>query len=296
MMKIIIYSCVFFIVSMSFGFAQNESQFSPFIEFIPTVYSSDWDFDLRIDEQSDFLNLYHEISETGIDYSLSATMNRLTPELLQFYKMVIFIDAAPMGNSAQTMTVYSYDSVENQFDLLLWDQLYWENRNESPQFSWLVSTGMAGYDNGISTLPGFFNLHQDRHLRGHQIAGMIDSLFIDLYYRSGRRSGIALHGTPQNNYPRLGRVASHGCVRMHQRNSRLLFDYIHDSKNKMKGLVPVFYETGDSKNPYVVRGNYNFVGQFQYENDGSIRTQIGYQVLLVVFHGEIENIPQPKPL
>ncbi len=37
--------------------------------------------------------------------------------------------------------------------------------------------------------------------------------------------GIYLHGTPSGNYGRLGRSASHGCIRMHNRDIVTVYDY-----------------------------------------------------------------------
>ena len=35
------------------------------------------------------------------------------------------------------------------------------------------------------------------------------------------RGGFAIHGTGTGNWPKLGRVASHGCIRIHPDNARL---------------------------------------------------------------------------
>ena len=88
--------------------------------------------------------------------------------------------------------------------------------NGSARGSWPVSTGMAGY-----TTPNF-----DRHPDGR-----IYDRYTSAKYPGGDWQGLgnmpyavfitggyALHGTPQGNWSKLGKPASHGCIRMHPDN------------------------------------------------------------------------------
>ncbi|MFM6928840.1 MAG: L,D-transpeptidase [Bdellovibrio sp.] len=88
--------------------------------------------------------------------------------------------------------------------------------NGSARGSWPVSTGMAGY-----TTPNF-----DRHPDGR-----IYDRYTSAKYPGGDYNGLgnmpyavfitggyALHGTPQGNWSKLGKPASHGCIRMHPDN------------------------------------------------------------------------------
>lgn len=89
--------------------------------------------------------------------------------------------------------------------------------NGSVQGSWAVSTGMAGYGT-----PNF-----DRHPNGR-----IYDRYTSTKYPEGDYNGLgnmpyavfitggyALHGTPKGNWPKLGKPASHGCIRMHPDNA-----------------------------------------------------------------------------
>jgi len=62
------------------------------------------------------------------------------------------------------------------------------------------------------------------------------------------RGGYAIHGTTVGNFPKLGTKASHGCIRLHPENARILFELI-----KIFGLshtwVTITEEALLSKNP-----------------------------------------------
>ncbi|MGE5086795.1 MAG: L,D-transpeptidase, partial [Bacillota bacterium] len=85
--------------------------------------------------------------------------------------------------------------------------------NGSARGSWPVSTGMAGY-----TTPNF-DRHPDGRIYDHYTSakypgGDYNGLG-NMPYAVFITGGYALHGTPQSNWPKLGKPASHGCIRMH---------------------------------------------------------------------------------
>lgn len=51
--------------------------------------------------------------------------------------------------------------------------------------------------------------------------GMGNMPYAIFYY-----GGYAIHGTPKGNWPKLGRPASHGCIRLHPSNARILNSYV----------------------------------------------------------------------
>ncbi len=84
--------------------------------------------------------------------------------------------------------------------------------NGALRHSWKVSTGRRGY----RTPTGVFRpkwLARMHYSRKYNNAPMPHSIF---FY-----GGYAIHGTYEIR--RLGRPASHGCVRLHPRNARRLF-------------------------------------------------------------------------
>ncbi|HVK61912.1 MAG TPA: L,D-transpeptidase [Bdellovibrionales bacterium] len=81
---------------------------------------------------------------------------------------------------------------------------------------WLVSTGKSG-----SSTPNY-----DRHPNGRIYDRYTSSKFPggdynglgNMPYAVFISGGIAMHGTPQGNWSKLGTRASHGCIRMHPDN------------------------------------------------------------------------------
>jgi len=89
--------------------------------------------------------------------------------------------------------------------------------NGSLQASWSVSTGMPGYGTPD------FDKHPDgriydRYTSTKYPGGDWNGLG-NMPYAVFIRGGFALHGTPRSNWSKLGRPASHGCIRMHPDNA-----------------------------------------------------------------------------
>ena len=81
--------------------------------------------------------------------------------------------------------------------------------------SWPVSTGRSGYRTPTGTWR-VHRMHKRYFSRKYDGAPMPYAMF---YYR-----GFAIHGT--NAIKRLGRPASHGCVRLHPSNAARLFSLV----------------------------------------------------------------------
>ena len=83
------------------------------------------------------------------------------------------------------------------------------------RYTWAVSTGRAGYN----TPNGSYRpqrLERSWRSRKYGMAPMPHSIFF--------RGGYAIHGT--NMVGRLGRVDSHGCIRLAPANARVLFEMV----------------------------------------------------------------------
>lgn len=88
----------------------------------------------------------------------------------------------------------------------------------NPAGDWLISSGMSGHET-----PDF-----DRHPDGRIYDSYTSTKFPEgdymglgnMPYAVFIEGGFALHGTPRGNWPRLGRPASHGCIRQHPDNAR----------------------------------------------------------------------------
>lgn len=80
---------------------------------------------------------------------------------------------------------------------------------------WKVSTGRSGY----RTPTGSYSpkrMHKMWHSRKYNMSPMPHSIFF--------RGGYAVHGT--NYISRLGRPASHGCIRLHPTNAAKLYSLV----------------------------------------------------------------------
>ncbi|EFL90085.1 L,D-transpeptidase [Ahrensia sp. R2A130] len=90
-------------------------------------------------------------------------------------------------------------------------------------YTWKVSTGRKGYSTPTGTWK-IHRMHKEYYSKKYDGAPMPYAMF---YHR-----GFAIHGT--NSIKRLGRVASHGCVRLHPSNAATLFSLVRRSGGTVK--------------------------------------------------------------
>lgn len=176
------------------------------------------------------------------------------------FNIALYVNASGKGPNAQRMWVLQRDADDGRLKLAMWDKKWWKSKaakrkykiapGQEPPFSWLVSTGYKWPGNPKSgpTSLGVFAMDErkGRTQRGWHAPGMVHVMYIDYHYRSGRRSGIAFHGTSPGQYRRLGRIASHGCIRMHQTNALNLLKRMKGwdkvlSEDRRWGEVPRFW-------------------------------------------------------
>ncbi len=85
--------------------------------------------------------------------------------------------------------------------------------NGQPQQSWLVSTGAPGWETpNLDTHPDgrIYDAYTSRQFPGpgyQDLGNMPYAVFV--------QGGIAIHGTGEGSWSKLGSVASHGCIRLH---------------------------------------------------------------------------------
>ena len=89
------------------------------------------------------------------------------------------------------------------------------------RYTWKVSTGLPGYETPSGTYPAR-SMNKIWHSKQWDDAPMPHAIFFT-------KKGHAIHGTDETK--KLGRLASHGCVRLAPENARTLFALI-----KEKGL------------------------------------------------------------
>lgn len=85
------------------------------------------------------------------------------------------------------------------------------------QHQWKVSTGREGFETpGGSYRPQ--RLERDWHSKQYDNAPMPNAVFFN--------GGYAIHGTTETR--RLGRQASHGCIRLHPSHAEELYDLVEE--------------------------------------------------------------------
>ena len=82
---------------------------------------------------------------------------------------------------------------------------------------WKVSTGRDGYDTPAGTYRPQ-RLEKEWYSKQYDNAPMHNAVFF--------HNGYAIHAT--NETRRLGRAASHGCIRLHPENAEELYDLVED--------------------------------------------------------------------
>ncbi len=90
----------------------------------------------------------------------------------------------------------------------------------SPQAVWPVSTGAVGHTTpNFDTHPNgrIYDQYSSRKFPGGDYNGLGNMPYAIFIYK-----GYAIHGTPKNNWPLLGKRASHGCIRVHPDNAKIV--------------------------------------------------------------------------
>jgi len=98
--------------------------------------------------------------------------------------------------------------------------------NGRHKFTWKISSGRAGYRTPTGSY-GIHRMHKRYFSKKYHGAPMPYAMFF--------RGGYAVHGT--GSIKRLGRTASHGCIRLHPTNAAKLFSMVR----KRGGRVSISY-------------------------------------------------------
>lgn len=207
----------------------------------------------------------------------------LTKELLSFFDLILLVDKAEKGPTAQTMRV-----IQKQSDG------YW---NQIDSFS--VSTGTEKYRKSpsgrryhLTTPSGIFQLDLGRMFPG--MKGRYSStwkeylpwmIFFDYQYankrnKPGRKSGLGIHGLPVTKDGRelgrekLGTRASGGCIRVPTDKWAEIHQMIDEN---YKGKVPLFKFDKSQRTT-------TKTGQLIRNRRRQVKTKQGLRVLLIVIN------------
>ena len=94
------------------------------------------------------------------------------------------------------------------------------SRNDVPLYDWPVSTGQRGYDTPAGLYKPF-RMEKDHFSREWDDAPMPHSIFFT-------KDGHAIHGSFE--VKKLGRPASHGCVRISPQHAAILWGLVREEK------------------------------------------------------------------
>lgn len=210
------------------------------------------------------------------------------------YQLAIYINAGARSEASQKMWVLRRNGAN--WRLGLWDADYWAGKapNAPPAYSWPVSTGRKYSDSPSGPTPlGIFNVddRNHRHRKGWGSPGMFHSIYFDLHYRGGRASGVAMHGTTRSKYRLLGRIDSHGCVRMTQANAEQMWQVFHPgdargAASPLWGEVPRYFRSEPRADG---RPRYGYVrdGSLLQDESARVLTKEGYRAVIVVFRDDL---------
>jgi len=261
--------------------------------------------------------LIRSFGQPALEYlqSLEGKDGYLAPsELDPRFTMAFYVNTKARGPHAQRLWMLQRDTLGGDWRLGMWDTSFWRRKGlpsaVTPPYSWLVSTGRKyrGDRKSGPTPTGVYTIDERKYrmARGYTVPGMINVTYIDLHYSSGRRSGVAFHGTTRSKYRRLGSIDSHGCIRMTQSNALALINRMQGrddvlSKDLRWGEVPRFWTTERRGRRYgynrdgethpvlgpVTVASADTVGEVVEASDAtrfpSVLTKQGYRAVVVLF-------------
>jgi hypothetical protein len=201
-----------------------------------------------------------------IDLIKQHLYDSLSAESLANFNLFIYVDKATDGMLAQHM--YVFEKTDSGDLAMVHD--------------WPVSTGREsaetdphGRAQSTVTPRGFFELDPKRMYVDHISAQWDEAMPYAMFFSwkpGGHDTGLAIHGTPEDNYTALGSRASAGCIRLSTDNAHTLFDLI---QSRFRGPTPkLAYLDGDSQ--------VSSEGLLLHDPDGKLKMTDGYSVLVLV--------------
>ena len=118
------------------------------------------------------------------------------------------------------------------------------SRDDVPLYDWPVSTGQRGYDTPAGVYKPF-RMEKDHFSKEWDEAPMPHSIFFTM-------DGHAIHGS--FDVKRLGRPASHGCVRISPQNAAILWNLVKEEKMANTRVVLTGAIPGGPGQPVAKRG------------------------------------------
>lgn len=217
-------------------------------------------------DNSQYVSSGYAPSSAELDSVVQRLHDSLSPEMLANFNLFLYVDKAAQGPLAQRM--YVFEKTDGGDLALLYD--------------WPVSTGRErvesdahGHLQSSTTPVGYYELDPKRLYAGYVSRqwdeAMPYAMFFD-WKPDGHKTGLAIHGAPEQAADELGMRASAGCVRLSLDNARVLFDLVH---TQYRGLTPkLAYLDGST--------DVSSEGLFLHDAAGRLQLTDGYSVLVLV--------------
>lgn len=230
----------------------------------------------------------------GLAGNLHPSQPYLPPSALHpAYSHAFYVNTSFHGDARQKMWILARSGTG--WDLALRDDGYWQARDAAASYSFPVSTGAlhAGNPRAGPTPSGVFNVDERsaRHRTGWGSPGMYRAVYIDLHYSGGRISGVAMHGTTQSRYNRLGQPDSAGCVRVTVPNMDAVWSILHPGgargpESPLWGEVPRYFRSAPADS-LTARTGYVRDGSLLRDDAGALLTKAGYRAVFVFFRDDL---------
>jgi hypothetical protein len=166
------------------------------------------EFDPRMPGAEQVLDFYdnYQLDETGVSADTRFDMQNL-------------LNQVGSGCYRQTCQVFAHvKKAEQKLYLYVNGQL---------QAVWATSTGTTGHGTpNFDTRPDgrIYNKYTSKKYPGGDYNGLGN-----MPYAVFIRGGFAIHGTGRGNWPKLGRPASHGCIRIHPDNAAVFNSLVRNA-------------------------------------------------------------------
>lgn len=186
------------------------------------------------------LTVFAFLSLTTVAFAQEAEIEELNPyapDVEQLLKRFDRVYEAETGMPAHldTPTIPTFEGFQGNGAYLTQDSPYcfrdgctiWLDIDKATQTARLYINGELEGESFVSTGLGNLTPNFDKHPDGRIYDRYTSSKYPggnynglgNMPYAVFIRGGFAVHGTPQGNWPKLGKKASHGCIRMHPDNA-----------------------------------------------------------------------------
>lgn len=203
-------------------------------------------------------------SDADLDLVKRRLNDSLSADMLANFNLFIYIDKAKNGALAQRMFVFEKTNTGDLALLHDWPVSTGRERDEiDPRGKW----------ESTATPRGFFEFDPKRIYIDHTSSQWDEAMPYAMFFNwrpGGHDTGLAIHGTPEQNEDALGSRASAGCIRLSMENARLLFDLVHSRHGPAPKLA------------YLDDSSVSSEGSLMHDSEGRIELTDGYSALVLI--------------